>query len=69
MSKRFTITLPDDVYQALSDQASRDERTLSHEISYLLRQRLMTSSMGPGAVASSSIPAPTPTYNLRRKEI
>lgn len=64
MSKRFTITLPNDVYDALSDQASRDERTLSHEISYLLRQRLMAS-----AVASSSIPASTPTYDLRRKEI
>lgn len=64
MSKRFTITLPDDVYDALSSQASRDERTLSHEISYLLRQRLMAS-----AVAPTTPTAPTPTYDLRRKEI
>lgn len=37
MSQRITITLPDDVYHRIKEQASRDMRTIGAEITYLLK--------------------------------
>ena len=37
MSQRLTITLPDDVYNHIKEQADRDLRTIGAEITYLLR--------------------------------
>ena len=34
--KRFTIGLPEDIYQILKEQAERDHRTLGQQIAYLL---------------------------------
>ena len=36
MSQRITITLPDEVYQKVKEQAERDFRTIGAEIAYLL---------------------------------
>lgn len=46
MSKRFTITVPDELYTLLTKQAEKDLRTLSQEITYLLRDRLTTTPGG-----------------------
>ena len=35
-TKRFTISLPEEVYTILSEQAKRDHRTLGQQIAYLL---------------------------------
>lgn len=37
MSQRITITLSDEVYNRLKEQAGRDLRTIGAEISYLLQ--------------------------------
>ena len=42
MVKRFTISLPDDLYAEVKASAERDCRTLSREIEYLLRLRSVT---------------------------
>ena len=34
--KRFTIGLPENIYQILKEQAERDHRTLGQQIAYLL---------------------------------
>ena len=34
--QRFTISLPEDMYLILKEQATRDHRTLGEEITYLL---------------------------------
>lgn len=40
MSKRTTIRIPDDVYDQLSDQAQREQRTISNLVIVLLREGL-----------------------------
>ena len=37
MAHRFTISLPDDVYRLLTEDAERNCRTLSEELTYMLR--------------------------------
>ena len=37
MSHRFTISLPDDAYSLLEEDAKRNCRTLSEELTYMLR--------------------------------
>lgn len=37
MAHRLTIALPDDVYEAIKEQAERDMRTIGAEIAYQLR--------------------------------
>ena len=37
MAHRLTITLPDDVYEKIKEQAERDMRTIGAEIAYQLK--------------------------------
>lgn len=37
MSQRLTVTLPDEIYNQLKEQAARDYRTIGAEITYLLQ--------------------------------
>lgn len=37
MAHRFTISLPDDAYSLLEEDAKRNCRTLSEELTYMLR--------------------------------
>lgn len=41
MSKRLTVTLSDEIYNALVEQAARDMRTISNELMYILDTRLV----------------------------
>ena len=40
MSQRLTITLPDNVYKSIKEQAERDYRTIGAEIAYLLHMHV-----------------------------
>lgn len=77
MSHRFTINLPDDVYTALKDQATRDHRTLSQQITHILSLRMdwFIPHNTPGGMQTYSTPenptgqSYTPTNQIKRKEI
>lgn len=66
MSQRITITLDDEIYNQLKEQAKRDYRTIGAEIGYLLRLYVPTYK----TILSAPI-TPTPIDNTiyRRKEL
>lgn len=39
MSKQVRLTLPDDLYQHLKEQAGKDDRTIANYILHLLKQK------------------------------
>lgn len=84
MSQRITITLPDEVYQKIKEQAERDFRTIGAEIAYLLhlyapaykQTKLDPNQITPRVPISISTPENptgqdyTPTNQIsKRKEI
>lgn len=83
MSQRITITLPDEVYQKVKEQAERDFRTIGAEIAYLLHlyapaykdTKLDPSQITPRVPTPSTPENPTgqtytPTNQIsKRKEI
>lgn len=38
---RLTVTIPKNIYDALYEQAKRDMRTVSNQLTYILEQRLI----------------------------
>lgn len=77
--KRFTIGLPEDIYQILKEQAERDHRTLGQQIAYLLEvyvpsyQKTMEITF-PSTFTKPPTNAPiltndTTAYYKKRKEI
>ena len=42
MSKQIRLTLPDDLYQHLKEQAGKDDRTIANYILHLLKQKKST---------------------------
>ena len=73
---RLTITLPQDVYDRIKEQAERDFRTVGAEIAYLLNlQRFSQSSQSshsslhyPEGVRSTENPVITNDYNSYYEE-
>lgn len=61
MSQRLTITLSDEVYHRLKEQAARDYRTIGAEICYLLQLHVP-------AYKTEDTPTLTPTHTLIRKD-
>lgn len=61
---RITITLPENLYQKIKEQAARDTRTIGEEITHLLKLHV------PG-YSDDTMFTPTSTFNdiLKRKEI
>lgn len=45
MSKQVRLTLPDDLYQHLKEQAGKDDRTIANYILHLLKQKNTTPSI------------------------
>lgn len=80
MSQRLTITLDDETYTRLKEQAERDYRTIGAEICYLLHLHVPAYST-PASVVSTPEPfikptlaenpegSPTITAQYKRKEI
>lgn len=76
MSQRITITLPDEVYQKVKEQAERDFRTIGAEIAYLLHFHVPAYKqlqLDPSQITPRSTPTPenptgqshTPTNDTR----
>ena len=45
MSKQVRLTLPDDLYQHLKEQAGKDDRTIVNYILHLLKQKNLAPSI------------------------
>ena len=45
MSKQVRLTLPDDLYQHLKEQAGKDDRTIANYILHLLKQKNLAPSI------------------------
>lgn len=79
MSQRLTVTLDDETYSYLKEQAERDYRTIGAEICYLLHLHVPAPITHPEPFTKPVLPenptgAPTltndtTTYYKRRKEL
>ena len=79
MSQRLTITLDDETYSYLKEQAERDYRTIGAEICYLLHLHVPAPISAPSEFIKPVLPenptgAPTLTndttaYYKKRKEL
>lgn len=58
MSKQVRLTLPDDLYKQLKEQAGKDDRTIANYILHLLKQKSTTPSIyfPPGVRTPVTIP-------------
>jgi len=61
MAKRLTITIPDELYNQICEQAARDMRTISNEVTYLLTTVPSTNNFfiphnTPGGIATPENP-------------
>lgn len=56
---RFTISLPDEEYNRLKEDATRNCRTLAEEITYMIRLHKRPTAPQP----SQSEPYPRPPFN------
>lgn len=69
MSKQVRLTLPDDLYKTLKEQAAADDRTVANYIVHLLKQKKSTQVQAPiyfpPGVRS---PIPTPTLTIPTPE-
>ena len=73
---RLTITLPQDVYDRIKEQAERDFRTVGAEIAYLLNLQRFSQSQShshsslhyPEGVRSAENPVITNDYNSYYEE-
>lgn len=66
MAHRFTISLPDDVYQLLTEDAERNCRTLSEELTYMLRTH---KGKYATSTSTSTSALENPTKQIKRKEL
>lgn len=66
MSKQVRLTLPNDLYNSLKEQAAADDRTVANYIVHLLKQKKSTQQapiyFPPGV--RSPITAPTPIHTM-----
>ena len=65
MSKQVRLTLPNDLYNSLKEQAAADDRTVANYIVHLLKQKKLTQApiYFPPGVRSPQMPTltiPTP---------
>lgn len=70
MSKQVSLTLPDDLYNSLKEQADADYRTVANYIVHLLLKRNKSSApiYFPPGVRSPIAPAPTPIHTIPTPE-
>ena len=47
MSKQVRLTLPNDLYNSLKEQAAADDRTVANYIVHLLKQKKSTQAQAP----------------------
>lgn len=66
MSKQIRLTLPDDLYQHLKEQAGKDDRTIANYILHLLKQKNTTPSIyfPPGVRTPVPVPVPAPIHTI-----
>ena len=69
MAKQVRLTLPDDLYNSLKEQAAADDRTVANYIVHLLKQKNINTNPAPiyfpPGVRS---PIPTPTLTIPTPE-
>ena len=67
MAKQVRLTLPDDLYKSLKEQAAADDRTVANYIVHLLKQKNINTNTNPApiyfppGVRSPHSPAPIHT--------
>ena len=71
MSKQVRLTLPNDLYNSLKEQAAADDRTVANYIVHLLKQKNINTNTNPAPIyfppgvrspiAPASIPSHIPT--------
>lgn len=66
MSKQVRLTLPNDLYNSLKEQATADDRTVANYIVHLLKQKKPTQNpiYFPPGVRSPIAPASTPIHTI-----
>lgn len=80
MSQRLTVTLDDETYSYLKEQAERDYRTIGAEICYLLHLHVPAPTSAPGEFIKPTYTPENPTgapiltndttaYYKKRKEL
>lgn len=75
MSQRLTVTLDDETYSYLKEQAERDYRTIGAEICYLLHLHVPAPITHPEPFVKPVLPenptltSDTTAYYKRRKEL
>lgn len=70
MSQRLTVTLDDETYSYLKEQAERDYRTIGAEICYLLHLHVPAPITKPVLSENpTTLTDDTTAYYKRRKEI
>lgn len=66
MSKQVRLTLPNDLYNSLKEQAAADDRTVANYIVHLLKQKKLSAPIYfPPGVRS---PIPTPIQTIPTPE-
>ena len=70
MSKQVRLTLPNDLYNSLKEQAAADDRTVANYIVHLLKQKKSTQNpiYFPPGVRSPIVPASTPIHTIPTPE-
>ena len=72
MSKQVRLTLPNDLYNSLKEQAAADDRTVANYIVHLLKQKKSTQAQAPIhfplGVRSPIAPASTPIHTIPTPE-
>lgn len=71
MAKQVRLTLPDDLYNSLKEQAAADDRTVANYIVHLLKQKKSTPQAPiyfPPGVHSPIAPASTPIHTIPTPE-
>ena len=69
MSKQVRLTLPNDLYNSLKEQAAADDRTVANYIVHLLKQKKSTQVQAPiyfppGVRSPITTPAHTPIHTM-----
>ena len=69
MSKQVRLTLPNDLYNSLKEQADADDRTVANYIVHLLKQKKSSTPIYfPPGVHSPIAPASTPIHTIPTPE-
>ena len=71
MSKQVRLTLPNDLYNSLKEQADADDRTVANYIVHLLKQKQKNTNPNPTPIyfpPGVRSPIPTPTLTIPTPE-